>query len=48
MITDHWNIPGSWVEIYHDIFVPGMIGDWAPRVLALADPQPGERVLDVA
>jgi len=25
-----------------------MIGEWLPRVLALANPQPGERALDVA
>jgi len=48
MPANDWNIPGNWVEIYHNIFIPAMIGEWVPRVLALADPKPGENVLDVA
>ncbi|MBI4928573.1 MAG: methyltransferase domain-containing protein [Anaerolineae bacterium] len=48
MTLDNWNIPGSTVEIYQDIFIPAMIGEWVPRMLALVDLQPGEKVLDVA
>ena len=48
MTINDWNIPGSWVEIYHNIFITAMIGEWVPRVLALVDPKPGESVLDVA
>ena len=46
--SDGWNIPGSWVEIYETIFVPAMMGEWAPRVIALINPQPHEHILDVA
>lgn len=48
MQTDNWNIPGSTVEIYQNIFIPAMIAEWVPRVLALVALQPGEKVLDVA
>lgn len=48
MTTSDWNVPGGWVEIYHNIFIPAMIGEWAPRMLARVDPRPGENVLDVA
>ena len=43
-----WGIAGNWAEIYHACFVPTLIAPWAPRTLALATPQPGERILDVA
>lgn len=43
-----WGIDGSTWEIYDDIFVPAMIDTWALRLVDLADPQPGERALDVA
>lgn len=46
--SDGWNVPGSWVEIYETIFVPAMMGEWAPRVIALISPQPNEHILDVA
>jgi ubiquinone/menaquinone biosynthesis C-methylase UbiE len=46
--TNDWQVPGSGPEIYETVFVPAMMGEWAPRVMALAEPQPGERVLDVA
>lgn len=47
-MTDYWNIPGSPVEIYQDIFIPAMIGEWVPHMLALVDLRSGEKVLDVA
>jgi SAM-dependent methyltransferase len=48
MHTNDWDIPGSGVEIYQNIFVPAAVEEWVPRVLALAKPEPGEKVLDVA
>jgi Methylase involved in ubiquinone/menaquinone biosynthesis len=46
--TNDWQVPGSSPEIYETVFVPAMMGEWASRVIALANPQPGESVLDVA
>lgn len=43
-----WQIDGSWVEIYETIFIPAMVGEWVPKVIALAKPVPGERILDIA
>ena len=39
---------GSAAEIYEHHMVPAIFGPWAEDLLALATPQPGERVLDVA
>jgi SAM-dependent methyltransferase len=47
-ISNDWQVPGSGPEIYETVFVPAMMGEWAPRVMAFTNPQPGERVLDVA
>jgi hypothetical protein len=33
MQTNDWNGPGRSVEIYQNIFVLTMIGEWVPRVL---------------
>ena len=46
--SNDWQVPGSGAEIYETVFVPAMMGQWAPRVIALANPQPGESILDVA
>jgi len=46
--SSDWQIPFSGAEIYETIFVPAMMAEWAPKTVALANPQPGERVLDVA
>ena len=46
--SNDWQVPGSGAEIYETVFVPAMMGEWAPKVMALANPQPGEHVLDVA
>jgi ubiquinone/menaquinone biosynthesis C-methylase UbiE len=43
-----WQVPGSGSEIYENVFVPAMMGEWAPRAIALVNPKAGERVLDVA
>jgi len=47
-ISNDWQVPGSGPEIYETVFVPAMMGQWASRVIAFANPQPGERILDVA
>jgi SAM-dependent methyltransferase len=39
---------GSAAEIYERHMVPAIFGPWAEDLVALAKPQPGERVLDVA
>jgi SAM-dependent methyltransferase len=46
--TNDWQVPGSGAEIYETVFVSAMMGEWAPRVMTLAKPQLGERILDVA
>ena len=46
--SDDWQVPGSGVEIYDRVFVPAMMSEWAARLIALVDLQPGEHVLDVA
>ena len=43
-----WQIPGTWVEIYDEIFLPAFIGDWAARLADRASLQPGQLALDVA
>ena len=34
-------------RVYEEFFVPALVGEWAPRVAALAQLRPGEHVLDV-
>lgn len=46
--TNVWGISGNWAEVYHACFVPTIIDPWVTKTLALVEPQPGERVLDVA
>jgi SAM-dependent methyltransferase len=43
-----WQVAGNAAETYERALVPAVFSAWAPLVLALADPRPGERVLDVA
>jgi ubiquinone/menaquinone biosynthesis C-methylase UbiE len=43
-----WQVSGNAAETYQQALVPAVFAAWAPLVVALADPQPGERVLDVA
>lgn len=35
------------VQAYEEYFVPPLFGPWAEELIRVADPQPGERVLDV-
>jgi 2-polyprenyl-3-methyl-5-hydroxy-6-metoxy-1,4-benzoquinol methylase len=43
-----WQVVGSAAQVYQRELVPAIFGPWAPRVVALASPAAGERVLDVA
>src|SRR6266516_3523071 len=43
-----WQVTGSAPEVYEHDLVPAVFGAWAPIVVELAQPRPGERVLDVA
>ena len=43
-----WQVAGNAPEIYERELVPSVFGVWAPIVVDLAQPRPGERVLDVA
>ncbi|GIK66200.1 MAG: ubiquinone/menaquinone biosynthesis methyltransferase [Chloroflexota bacterium] len=42
-----WKVKGTFPEIYEH-FIPASIHAWASRLVSLAQPQPGQRVLDVA
>lgn len=46
--SNEWNISGSWVEIYDTIFVPAMMKEWGPRLIACAGLKENEHILDVA
>jgi SAM-dependent methyltransferase len=43
-----WQVAGSAPEVYERELVPAVFGVWAPILVELAQPRPGERVLDVA
>jgi ubiquinone/menaquinone biosynthesis C-methylase UbiE len=43
-----WQVAGSAPETYERTLVPAVFAAWAPLVVALADPRPCERALDVA
>ena len=43
-----WQVAGSAAETYERALVPAVFAAWAPLVVGLVDPKPGERVLDVA
>jgi ubiquinone/menaquinone biosynthesis C-methylase UbiE len=43
-----WQVPGSAAEIYETVMVPAVMEEWVPKGMALANPQPGEHILDVA
>jgi hypothetical protein len=43
-----WQVAGNATETYERALVPAVFAAWAAQVVALADPRPGERVLDVA
>src|SRR5690348_6509266 len=43
-----WQVAGNAAEIYERALVPAVFAPWAPLVVALANPQPGELMLDIA
>jgi SAM-dependent methyltransferase len=45
---ERWQVTGSAAQVYERQLVPAIFGPWAPRVLDLAAPATGERVLDSA
>ena len=47
-MDDQWQVTGNAAETYERALVPAVFAPWAPQVVALADPQTGERVLDIA
>ena len=48
MSDERWQVTGSAAEVYQRQLVPAIFGPWAPRVLDLAAPATGERLLDTA
>jgi ubiquinone/menaquinone biosynthesis C-methylase UbiE len=47
-MNDQWQVTGNAAETYERALVPAVFAPWAPLVIALADPRPGEHVLDIA
>jgi len=45
---EQWHFDENPDELYERYLVPAKFGPWAADLVGLADPQPGERVLDVA
>jgi ubiquinone/menaquinone biosynthesis C-methylase UbiE len=43
-----WQVAGSAPEVYERELVPAVFGAWAPILVELAQPRPGDRVVDVA
>lgn len=43
-----WQVAGSAPEVYERELVPAVFGPWAPILIDLAQPRPGERVVDIA
>jgi ubiquinone/menaquinone biosynthesis C-methylase UbiE len=43
-----WQVAGSAPEVYERELVPAVFGPWAPILIELADPTPGDRVIDIA
>jgi SAM-dependent methyltransferase len=45
---EQWQLSGNAAELFERYMVPAIFGPWGADLVALAAPQPGERVLDVA
>lgn len=43
-----WQVSGSAPEVYERELVPAVFGPWAPILVDLVQPEPGERVVDIA
>jgi len=48
MLQRQWQVAGSAPENYERYLVPSIFGPWARELVDLADPRPGERIVDVA
>ncbi len=46
--AEGFQITREQAEVYEERFVPGIFGEWAPRLVAFAGIAPGDQVLDVA
>ncbi|MGB5349485.1 MAG: methyltransferase domain-containing protein [Polyangiales bacterium] len=47
-MSDAGQVSASAAEVYDEFFLPALFAAWAPRVVAAAALQPGQRVVDVA
>jgi len=47
-MSDAGQVTASAAEVYDEFFLPALFEAWAPRVVAVAALQPGQRVVDVA
>ncbi len=47
-MSDAGQVTASAAEVYDEFFLPALFTAWAPRVVAAAALQPGQRVVDVA
>jgi SAM-dependent methyltransferase len=47
-MTERWQVAGAAAEAYERHLVPAFFGPFAERLIELAEPRPGDRVLDVA
>lgn len=45
---EHWQLDGSAAELYERYLVPAITSVWAADLVQRVEPQPGDRVLDVA
>src|SRR5262245_15790092 len=45
---EQWQVAGSAPEVYERDLVPAVFGPWAPILIDLAHPKPGDRVIDIA
>ena len=43
-----WQVAGSAPEVYERELVPAVVGPWAPILIELAHPNPGDGVIDIA
>lgn len=48
MTDETYRLSAQAAELYETTFVPALFRDWARRLVAFADPTPGQRVLDIA
>jgi ubiquinone/menaquinone biosynthesis C-methylase UbiE len=47
-MSDAGQVISSAAEVYDEFFLPALFGAWAPKVVAAAELESGQRVLDVA